>query len=131
MAGNTRRRGDSRRGEVDLAVDVAHAADKVAVGGGNAALAGGEDAHIAAEARPACGRGDDAARVEEDVRIAAVHALAVDALRRGDDDPAHAGGEVVTLQDGRGGAKVQLVAPKSITRSEGKAVRVIDKRNLY
>lgn len=28
-------------------------------------------------------------------------------------------------------AKVQLVAPKTITRSEGKAVRVIDKRNLY
>ena len=26
---------------------------------------------------------------------------------------------------------VQLVAPKSITRSEGKAVRVVDKRNLY
>lgn len=28
-------------------------------------------------------------------------------------------------------AKVQLVQPKTITRSEGKAVRVIDKRNLY
>ena len=28
-------------------------------------------------------------------------------------------------------AKVTLVEPKSITRSEGKAVRVIDKRNLY
>lgn len=28
-------------------------------------------------------------------------------------------------------AKVRLVASKSITRSEGKAVRVIDKRNLY
>ncbi|MBQ3815266.1 MAG: phenylacetate--CoA ligase, partial [Clostridia bacterium] len=28
-------------------------------------------------------------------------------------------------------AKVSLVAPKSITRSEGKAVRVIDKRKLY
>lgn len=28
-------------------------------------------------------------------------------------------------------AKVKLVAPKSIARSEGKAVRVIDKRNLY
>ena len=28
-------------------------------------------------------------------------------------------------------AKVKLVEPKSITRSEGKAVRVIDKRNLY
>jgi phenylacetate-CoA ligase len=28
-------------------------------------------------------------------------------------------------------AKVSLVAPKTITRSEGKAVRVIDKRNLY
>ena len=27
--------------------------------------------------------------------------------------------------------KVHLVAPKTITRSEGKAVRVIDKRNLY
>ncbi len=28
-------------------------------------------------------------------------------------------------------AKVSLVAPKSITRSEGKAVRIIDQRNLY
>ncbi len=28
-------------------------------------------------------------------------------------------------------AKVRLVAPKSISRSEGKAVRIIDKRNLY
>ena len=29
------------------------------------------------------------------------------------------------------GAKVHLVAPKSITRSEGKAVRVVDKRKLH
>ena len=28
-------------------------------------------------------------------------------------------------------AKVRIVEPKSIVRSEGKAVRVIDKRNLY
>ena len=28
-------------------------------------------------------------------------------------------------------AEVQLVAPKTIARSEGKAVRIIDKRNLY
>ena len=28
-------------------------------------------------------------------------------------------------------AKVKLVNPKTITRSEGKAVRVVDKRNLY
>ena len=28
-------------------------------------------------------------------------------------------------------AKVSIVEPKSIVRSEGKAVRVIDKRNLY
>ena len=28
-------------------------------------------------------------------------------------------------------AKIHLVAPKSITRSEGKAVRVIDKRKLH
>ena len=28
-------------------------------------------------------------------------------------------------------ADVKLVAPKAIARSEGKAVRVIDKRNLY
>jgi phenylacetate-CoA ligase len=27
-------------------------------------------------------------------------------------------------------AKVKLVAPKAITRSEGKAVRVIDKRKI-
>ena len=28
-------------------------------------------------------------------------------------------------------AKVKLVTPKSIARSEGKAVRIIDRRNLY
>ena len=28
-------------------------------------------------------------------------------------------------------AKVKLVAPKTIARSEGKAVRIIDKRKLY
>ena len=28
-------------------------------------------------------------------------------------------------------ANVHLVAPKSIARSEGKAVRIIDKRKLY
>lgn len=28
-------------------------------------------------------------------------------------------------------ANVKLVAPKTITRSEGKAVRIIDNRNLY
>jgi phenylacetate-CoA ligase len=28
-------------------------------------------------------------------------------------------------------AEVTLVEPKTIARSEGKAVRVIDKRNLY
>ena len=28
-------------------------------------------------------------------------------------------------------AKVRLVAPKAIARSEGKAVRVVDKRKLY
>ena len=28
-------------------------------------------------------------------------------------------------------AKVHLMAPKSIQRSEGKAVRIIDKRKLY
>ena len=27
--------------------------------------------------------------------------------------------------------KVKLVNPKAITRSEGKAVRVVDRRNLY
>jgi phenylacetate-CoA ligase len=29
------------------------------------------------------------------------------------------------------GAKVHLVNPKSIARSEGKAKRIIDNRNLY
>ena len=28
-------------------------------------------------------------------------------------------------------AKVRIVEPKTIVRSEGKAVRVIDRRNLY
>ena len=77
---------------------MAHAADKVAVGGGNAALAGGEDAHIAAEARPACGRGDDAARVEENIGVALVHAGAVNCLRGGDDDAADVRGDVYKRQ---------------------------------
>ena len=38
---------------------------------------------------------------------------------------------VVALKDMLGiMAKVKLVAPKSITRSEGKAVRIIDKRKI-
>ena len=53
------------RGQVDLAVHMAHAAHEVAVRGGDAALPGGQNAHIAAQARPAGGGGDDAARVQE------------------------------------------------------------------
>ena len=61
----------SGRSQIHLALDVAHAAHEVAVGGGDAALTLSEDAHVAAEAGAAGGGGDDAARVDEGRRPAA------------------------------------------------------------
>ena len=86
------------RGQVHLARRVAHTADEVAVRGGDGALARGEDAHVAAQARAARGRGHGAVRVHEHLHQALLHALAVDLLRGGDDDAAHVGMHLAPAQ---------------------------------
>ena len=53
------------RGEIYLAVDMAHTADKIAVGGGNTTLTGGEYAHISSKAGAAGGGGNNGARVDK------------------------------------------------------------------
>ena len=63
-----------------------HAAHEIAVGGGDAPLSGGQNPHVAAKAGPAGGGRDDAARIQEDIRIAPAHALPIDALGGGDND---------------------------------------------
>ncbi|MPN09117.1 hypothetical protein SDC9_156405 [bioreactor metagenome] len=89
LPGNRRRRGNRRTGQVDLAGGVAHAADKVAVGGGHAALALGQDAHMAAQAGPAGGGGDNAARFDKILHQAQFHRVQIDLLGGRDDDGAH------------------------------------------
>src|SRR5512138_1212925 len=66
-AQHRRRGGDHRVGEVDLALGVPHPADEVAVRGRDRALALGQDAHVAAQARAAGRRREHRARVDEDV----------------------------------------------------------------
>ena len=77
------------RGQVDLALHMAHAAHEVAVGGGNAALTLGQDAHVTAQAGAAGGGGHDAACINERRGPAAEDALFVNIHGGGDDDAAH------------------------------------------
>src|SRR5574344_300625 len=107
LAGDGAGGGDGGRGEVDFARLGAHAADEVAVRGGDAAFAGGEDAHVAAEARAAGRRGDDAAGFGEGLQVAFLHRLQPDALGGGDDDRADAGGDLASLEDRGGGGEVR------------------------
>ena len=74
-----------------------HAAYEITVGGGDTPLPRRQDAHVAAKAGPAGGGGDDAPRVQEDVRIPQVHTLPVHALGGGDDDAPDAGGQTAAL----------------------------------
>ena len=104
------RGGHGGGGQIDLAVHVAHAAHEVAVGGGDAALPGGQNAHVAAQAGPAGGGGDDAARVQEDVREAPLHAFSVDIHGGGNHDAPHVPGQVPPLQNGGGGLQVRQLA---------------------
>ena len=85
---------------------MAHAAHKVAVGGGYAALPCRQDAHIAAQAGAAGGRGDDAPGIDERLGVAAQDALFVDGHRGGDDDAAHALGDMLAFQHFVGGLHV-------------------------
>ena len=98
--------GGGGRSKVDLALHMAHAAHKVAVGGGNAALALGQNAHVAAQAGAAGGSGHDAARINEGGGPAAQDALLVNGHGGGDDDAAHPLGDVSALEDVVGGFHV-------------------------
>src|SRR5699024_4288415 len=94
----------------DLALDVAHAAHEVAVGGGDAALALGQDAHIAAQAGAAGGGGDDAACIDEGLGPAAADALFIDCHGGRNDDAPDALGDVLALEDVVGGLHVLQTA---------------------
>ena len=107
------RRGDGRRGQVDLARRIAHAADEVAVRRGDGALAGGKDAHVAAQAGTTGGRGYGAVRIEEHVHEALLHALAVHGLRGGDHDAAHVGVDLPPAQHVGGLAHVDDAAVRA------------------
>ena len=78
---------------------MSHAADKVAVGGGDAALPLCQNAHVAAQTGAAGRRGDDAACINKCLGIAAQDALLVDGHRGGDNDAAHTLGNVLALQN--------------------------------
>ena len=85
---------------------MSHASHKVAVGGGNAAFALGQNTHVAAQAGAAGGGGDDAARVHKGGGVAPDDALAVDLHGGGDDDAPHAPGDLFALQNVVGGLHV-------------------------
>ena len=85
---------------------MSHAADKVAVGGGDGALSFAHDAHMTAQAGSAGGRGDGAAGFNEGLDESLLHGLEVDGLGGGDDDAADARGNLAPLEDFRRGAKV-------------------------
>ena len=89
---------------------MAHAAHEVAVGGGDAALPGGQDAHIASQAGAAGGGGDDAARVQENVGEAPLHALPVDVHGGGDDDAPDIFCQMFPVQNGGGGLQIGQLA---------------------
>ena len=108
VAGDCAGRRDGGACQVDFRLHMAHAAHKVAVGGGNAR----------ARPRPECpygrpGRGrrwaceTTAARLDKDLRAGppCMHCM-IDVLRGGDDDAAHALGHLAALEDLRGGAQV-------------------------
>src|SRR5699024_6444974 len=95
--------GGGGAGQIDFRIHMPHASHKVAVGGGDAALAFGQDAHIAAQAGPAGGGGDDAARINEGGGVAAQNALPVDGHRGGDDDGPYPLGDVPAVEDLVGG----------------------------
>ena len=101
---------DSRRSQIDLAVHMTHTAHKVAVGTGNAALTGSQNAHMATQAGAAGGSGHDTAGIQEDVGIAQMHTLALDTLGCGDDDAADTGSQMLTLQHGSSGSHIGQLA---------------------
>ncbi len=78
---------------------MAHAADKVAVRRGDAAFVFGQNAHVAAKARPACRRRHDAAGVDERFGVPAPDAFFVNLHRGRDDDDAHAIGDLFAVQN--------------------------------
>ena len=88
------------------AASSALAAFEVAVAGGGAAFAGGEDVGVHAEAHAAAGFAPVEACFGEDFVEAFFFGLRFYCLRAGDDHRADGGGYVVAADDGGGGAEV-------------------------
>ena len=68
---------------------MAHAAPEIAVCRRYAAFTGGQDAHVAAQARTAGRRRNNAAGVDEGIDVAFFHGFLVDFLAAGNNDAAH------------------------------------------
>ena len=106
VAGQGAGGGGGGRGQIDLTVHMTHASHKVAVGGGNAALARCQNAHVATQTGAAGGGGYDAARIDKGGGPAPQDALLINSHGGGDDDAAHALGDVLALEDVVGGFHV-------------------------
>ena len=105
-AGDGGSRSRTGAGKIHFGFEAAHAAAEVAVGGGDATLAVAKNAHVASEAGAAGGRADDAAGIGKDVEQPFLHGLTPDGGRRGQDDTAHALGDLAALEHFGGVAHV-------------------------
>src|SRR5450756_392988 len=125
--------GDSRVREVDLALTMPHAPREVPVGRRYRLLPRGQHSHVAAEAWPACRRGYDCSRIQEDVKEAFLDCSPVDTRTSGDDDESHSGRSLLSLQDPcgypqvfhpavRAGADDHLVEPHVRSLPDGHSV---------
>src|SRR5690606_28489726 len=99
--------GDARSGQDDLGAAMAHAAPEVAVGGRDAALAVGDDAHIAAQTRPARRGAEDRAGFHEDLVETFLRSLAVHLLAARDDNQPDHRVHLVALDDFGGGTQIR------------------------
>ena len=76
-------------GQIDFAGHMAHAAHKVAVGGGDAALSLRQYAHIATQAGAAGGSADNGSGLNKCFQKSLFHGLHIDGLGSGYHDTAH------------------------------------------
>ena len=97
---------------------MAHASDKVTVRRGNAALAGCQDAHVAAQARSARRCADYSARLDKGCKQALFHRLQVDGLCSGDHDTTYSLCYLMSFQDLRCGAKVGHITIRTGTDND-------------
>src|SRR3990170_6689168 len=109
-AGNRRSRRDIGVGQIDLARRVTHPPAEVAVAGGDATLAGGQDAHMPAEAWATGGRAHGAIGLDEDLHQPFAYRVQVNLLAAGDDDGSNSWVDLPAAEHGRRCAQILQVA---------------------